>query len=277
LAKIDAQIGARRNEAAEKPGSSRSQRPTPFPAQCELTYIKTPSYRRVQITVTLRQAGVAAMKSETESFRALYEANHLRVRRLLARMAGPQEAEDLTQVVFAKAAAALPRFRGDAEASTWLYRIATNVASDWLRSRSAYEAKVTTKLGKPQDENESKSALTSGCTDAQTSPEQELIRKEMNDCIRAVIGQLPDNHRTVLLLGELGRMSDGEVARVLGISPGNAKVRLHRAREQLKHALTGRCDFYRNEDNEFACEPKPAACATSTRQSACSGAAKSDG
>ena len=79
---------------------------------------------------------------KTYLFRTLYEANCDRVRRLLGRMAGPQDAEDLPQIVFAKAAAALPQFRGEAQASTWLYRIAAHVASDWLRSRTAREAKL---------------------------------------------------------------------------------------------------------------------------------------
>jgi RNA polymerase sigma factor (sigma-70 family) len=87
-----------------------------------------------------------------DPFRALYEANHERVRRVLARIVGPQEAEDLTQTVFAKAAKALPSFRGDAETSTWLYRIAANVASDWLRGRPAHEARLTIRHPDSSDE-----------------------------------------------------------------------------------------------------------------------------
>ena len=86
------------------------------------------------------------MTSEPDRFRTLYDANHDRVHRLLGRIAGPLDAEDLTQIVFAKAATALPRFRGDALASTWLYRIAANVASDCLRGRAAREAKLTVRL-----------------------------------------------------------------------------------------------------------------------------------
>lgn len=92
------------------------------------------------------------MRTEPELFRTLYDANHDRVHRLLGRIVGPQEAEDLTQLVFAKATRALPQFRGDAQASTWLYRIAVNVASDWLRSRSAREAKLTVHLPEGLDE-----------------------------------------------------------------------------------------------------------------------------
>src|SRR5664279_2312139 len=97
--------------------------------------------------------------SEPDFFRTLYDANHDRVHRLLGRIVGPQEAEDLTQIVFAKATRALPQFRGDAQASTWLYRIAANVASDWLRSRSAREAKLTVHLPEiPDDETTQGSA-----------------------------------------------------------------------------------------------------------------------
>jgi len=216
------------------------------------------------------------IKNDADVFRALYDANHLRVRRLLARIAGPQEAEDLAQVVFAKAATALPDFRGDAQSATWLYRIAANVASDWLRSRPAREARVTIEFPEAWDEEAGKGAAGSACSNGQTLPEQQLIRNEMNECIRDVIGQLPENHRTVLMLGELGGLTDDDVAQALGISRGSAKVRLHRAREQLKQALTGRCDFYRNEDNELACEPKPGDCGSAAPQSGCSTAAKSD-
>lgn len=207
------------------------------------------------------------MRNEADPFRALYDANHQRVRRLLARIAGPQEADDLAQVVFAKAARALPRFRGDAQTSTWLYRIAANVASDWLRSRAAHEAKAAVNLTQAPDEEASQATATPVSLEHQASPEQELARKQMRECIRGVIGQLPQSQRSVLVLAELGGLSDDEVAGTLGISRGNAKVRLHRARVQLKRALQARCDFYRNEDNEFACEPKPAGSCAAQRPS----------
>ena len=103
--------------------------------------------------------------------------------------------------------------------------------------------------------------------DKRTSPEHELIRDEMGDCIRRVIGQLPDKHRTVLVLGELGGFSDEEISQILAISRGNAKVRLHRARKQLKKALEARCNFSRDEDNELVCDPKPSSSQASSKPS----------
>ena len=211
-------------------------------------------------TVTANMHTETANKSDL--FARLYGANHDRVHRLLGRIAGAQEAEDLTQIVFAKAAKALPKFRGDAQASTWLYRIAANVAADWLRSRPAREAQLTVHLPEALDGATGDACASVAVTDIQTSPEQRLVRKEMRDHIRREIGQLPEGNREALILGELGGLSDDEVAQTLGISLANAKVRLHRARAQLKKAIGARCDFYRTE---LSCAPNsPVCCAHDT-------------
>lgn len=197
-----------------------------------------------------------ASKTKADPFRALYEENHQRVRGLLKRMVGPQDAEDLAQTVFAKAATALPTFRGEAEASTWLYRIAVNVASDWLRSRSTHEANVL-------DEDRRVALTGSAAVDAPPSPEEELAHKDMHDCIRGEIGKLSDAYRNIFMLSALGGLSNEEIAQTLGISEGNARVRLHRARQEFKKIIEARCDFYRNE---LSCKPASPDC--------CSGANK---
>src|SRR6202142_376532 len=193
--------------------------------------------------------------SEPDRLRTLYDANHDRVHRLLGRIAGPLDTEDLTQIVFAKAATALPRFRGDALASTWLYRIAANVASDWLRGRAAREAKLTVHLPEGGETGQAHAAIA--VPDPQSSPEQPLVRKEMHDHIRREIGQLSAGNQEVLILGQLGGLTDEEVAQTLGISLANVKVRLHRARAQLKQAIGARCGFYRTE---LSCAPSSQAC-----------------
>jgi RNA polymerase sigma-70 factor, ECF subfamily len=200
------------------------------------------------------------VKNKADSFRTLYDANFQRVLRFLTRMVGPQEAEDLTQAVFAKVARSLPDFRGDAQTSTWLYRIAANAASDCLRSRSAHEAKVTVPL--PAAGADEVSGASSSYDD-QISPEQELARKEMHDCIRGEIGKLPDGQRTVLMLSALGGLTDEEIAQTLGIGQGNVKVRLHRARQEFKKMVEARCDFYQAE---LSCKPSTPDCCASSRR-----------
>jgi DNA-directed RNA polymerase specialized sigma24 family protein len=67
-------------------------------------------------------------------FQRVYEEFQPRIRRYLARLAGAAEAEDLTQETFLRVNHALEGFRGDAALATWIYRIATNVATDRLRT-----------------------------------------------------------------------------------------------------------------------------------------------
>jgi RNA polymerase sigma-70 factor (ECF subfamily) len=184
------------------------------------------------------------------AFRVIYDANERRVRGLLTRMVGRQDAEDLAQDVFTKAAKALPDFRGEAEASTWLYRIAANTAVDWLRSRPAHDAALTVPLPAAPNEESLVAAAAS-------SPDEQLARRDMHDCIRGEIAKLPDTYRDVLSLSMLGEMNDDEIADTLGISQGNAKVRLHRARQEFKKIIAARCDFYRNE---LSCKPSSPDC-----------------
>jgi RNA polymerase sigma-70 factor (ECF subfamily) len=197
-----------------------------------------------------------------DPFRTLYDTNQGKIRRMLTRVVGQQDADDLTQVVFAKAAKALPKFRGNADPSTWLYRIAANVASDWLRSRVAHEARLTVPL--PEASDEVKPTDVGAADDnSGASPEQQLSNKDMHQCIRREIGKLQETRRTVLMLSALDGQTDDEIARTLGISRDNVKVRLHRARQALKKIIEARCDFYRNE---LSCKPASPECCHPTQQ-----------
>ena len=76
----------------------------------------------------------AELDGATLDFPRVYDEFHTRIRRYLTRLGGPAEADDLTQETFARVSQGLPGFRGEAALSTWIYRIATNVASDRARS-----------------------------------------------------------------------------------------------------------------------------------------------
>jgi RNA polymerase sigma-70 factor (ECF subfamily) len=197
------------------------------------------------------------MTCTADPFRTLYDANHHRVRRMLVRLVGAHDADDVTQAVFAKAARALPGFRGDADPSTWLHRIAANAASDWLRSRAAHEAKLTLPLAAASDDDARAPAGAALEADRAPSPEQDIAARDTSACNRGEIAKLPDGHREVLMLSALGGLDDAEVAAILGITHGNAKVRLHRARQEFKKIIAARCDFYRNE---LSCKPASPTC-----------------
>ena len=186
-------------------------------------------------------------------FQTIYADFQPRILRYMGRMVGEREAEDLTQEIFVKVNRALAGFRGESSLSTWLYRIATNAALDRRRSPSF---RRSTLLRLVDDVSEAGAEAEPGGGEARAgerapSAEEQLIRKEMNECIRDFVEKLPDNYRTTLVLSELEGLKDGEIAEILGVSLETVKIRLHRARAKLKRELMLHCDAVWVEDNEF--------------------------
>jgi RNA polymerase sigma-70 factor (ECF subfamily) len=177
-------------------------------------------------------------------FDGIHDEFRPKITRYLSRLVGKDEAEDLVQEVFTRIDHALPDFRADSKVSTWVYRIATNAAFDRLRSRSSEQAAHARLHGEE--------AASTG----RPGVEQELARREMNDCVRQYIEALPPGYRAVVILSEDEGLTNPEIAEALGISLDTVKIRLHRARRRLKKALGTGCSFYRDERNEFACAPK---------------------
>lgn len=187
---------------------------------------------------------------ETE-FRKIYDSFQPKILRYLTRMVGEFEAKDLTQEVFIKISKAMKTFRNESSLSTWIYRIATNTALDRLRSLD-YKSTVNEA---PAMETEDLNLWTG----KRTLPlDQQLIRKEMNECIRGLVEKLPEDYKTVLVLGEFEGLRNSEISQILGITIENVKIRLHRARAKMKKELEGHCNFYRDERNELSCDKKPA-------------------
>jgi RNA polymerase sigma-70 factor, ECF subfamily len=78
----------------------------------------------------------------------------------------------------------------------------------------------------------------------------------MNSCIRNFIENLQENYRTVVILSELEGLKNKEIAEILNVSLDTVKIRLHRARTQLRKKLESNCNFYRDEQNELSCDLK---------------------
>jgi RNA polymerase sigma-70 factor (ECF subfamily) len=195
------------------------------------------------------------MKKGDLGFDSVYNEFHSKIGRYLERMVGKNEAEDLTQEVFMKVNKGLKGFEGKSSLSTWIYRLATNAALDKLHSRPFRENKQKISLSSNEDETEAKDKDI--CTqEKELSAEREAIRTEMNECIREFVDKLPENYRTVIILSELKELKNQEIAEILGISLDTVKIRLHRARERLKKEFEAGCTFYRDEDNELACDRK---------------------
>lgn len=193
-----------------------------------------------------------AMNSNDQQFQQIYEEFHTRIFRYLARMVGEGAAEDLAQDVFVKVGLSLESFRGDSHLNTWIYRIATNTAIDWLRRASSRREQGRDFLSDTEADDEDTGCLRTSAIES----EDRVIRQEMNGCIRAVIDTLPQNYRSVIILSELEGLQDIEIAEVLAISLQAAKIRLHRARARLRKELEKTCVLYHDERNELACDRK---------------------
>jgi RNA polymerase sigma-70 factor (ECF subfamily) len=192
-------------------------------------------------------------ESKTE-FQDIYDAFNERIRRYLARLIGAADSEDLVQEVFLKVHAALGNFRGDSSLSTWIYRIATNAAMDHLRKSPPLRPEPAG--GEASDDEIGPGEEEHGA-ERVPSLDTQVIRKEMNECIRGIVDGLPENYRAVLVLSDIEGFANKEIADVLGLSMETVKIRLHRARTRLKEELKHHCNFYRDDRNELACDRKP--------------------
>ena len=184
-------------------------------------------------------------------FQNIYTTFNEKIRRYLARLVGETEADDLTQEVFIKVSRGLKDFRGESKFSTWIFRIATNTALDYRRNRS----QTTPEILSIDTEREEEPIHLRG---EASYIDQELIRQEMKACIRNVINKLPEDYRTVIVLGEMEELNNHEIAEILQVSLDTVKIRLHRARTKLKKELENLCCFYRDERNVLSCDLKSA-------------------
>jgi RNA polymerase sigma-70 factor (ECF subfamily) len=157
------------------------------------------------------------------------------------------EAEDLAQETFIRVHERLETFRGESSLRTWIYRIATNVAIDHFRSSAARQETASQSFEEEFDGEQ-------GDTTAR-SPEHQVAKSEMSDCVQGHIQQLPLSYRTVLLLHDVQGLRTRDIADVLDCSVDTVKIRIHRARNRLRESLAAGCDLDHDERNVLVCEP----------------------
>jgi len=153
------------------------------------------------------------------------------VRRLLL---NEEDARDAVQEAFLSAVRSLDDFRGEAQLSSWLHRIAINAALIKLRARRRVREQPIEELlpgFRPDGEHlEPIHPWAEPC-------EANLERQELQDLVRAAIARLPEDYRVILSLRDLEGLDTKETAHLLGISVGAVKTRLHRARQALRTLL----------------------------------------
>ncbi len=180
-----------------------------------------------------------AAKGDQDAFAQLLELHQGKVYGLTLRLTGSAEdAMELTQETFFNAWRGLPNFHAESKFSTWLYRLATNAAIDFLRREKRRQAVTTVSISPDDDE-----APALDIPDRRFTPQDELERQELRQAIQRGMAQLSDEHRQVLTLREFSGLSYAEIAQVLGIEEGTVKSRIARARLALRKILLADGNF----------------------------------
>lgn len=174
---------------------------------------------------TLRRA----QKGDAQAFEQLVTPNEQMLWRVCWHYTHHQEdAADCLQETMLKAWRAIKTYRGECSLSSWLYRIAATVCLDFLRRQKRLPA--TESADEMAEE---------GFTPADDSPtpDEAVIRAESADNIRAAIGSLPGDMRTVIILYALQGLGYEEIAAATQTSIGTVKSRINRARQKIAKFL----------------------------------------
>ena len=155
------------------------------------------------------------------------------------------EAADLTQATFLRAYRARDSLRDPDAALPWLYSVATHVCLDRLRQRTR-QARARSDVD-PEAVSPPDPAPSAGLLAEQA---------DMSTCVEAYVSELSDGYRAVLLMHDVKGLSAREIGELLGDSTGSVKIRLHRARKQLRAALEAGCEFTQDERGTLVCDPK---------------------
>lgn len=175
-----------------------------------------------------------AREGDTDAFRVLVEHYSRPVFRLAFRMTGNEaDAEDVVQEAFLRAYRGLGKFDGRSQFSTWLYRIATNVALDHLRKRKRHEdAREPVRAA---DSDALHPAEMLPATDP--SPDRLVLSVEMRERVEVALSRLAPRERAAFVLRHFEGMSIAEIGRALNLRSSATKNNIFRAVQKLRREL----------------------------------------
>jgi RNA polymerase sigma-70 factor, ECF subfamily len=179
-----------------------------------------PGGRQDEVTLIER-----CRRGELGAFEELYRTHAGRLYSVALRLLGnPADAEDLLQEIFLAAHRKLDTFRGESALGTWLYRLATNLCLDHLRSRSGRSRQLTDSI----DDEPGLFDVGSSTLAEQTVTKMDLER---------ALARLPEGCRAAFVLHDIEGLEHREVAEVLGVAEGTSKSQVHKARLKLRGML----------------------------------------
>lgn len=168
----------------------------------------------------------AAKGGDRSAFDELVRSTYVDTYTLAYRLTGDEEdARDVVQEAYLRAYRGIDRFRGDAQFSTWMYRITANCSATHLGRRGRHR----------HDELDE---ATAGADDhPDRDPELQVAADDLRARLRTALDGLPPKLRAVVVLRDIYDLPHESIAAELGISESAAKVRLHRARSKLRDQL----------------------------------------
>ena len=142
-------------------------------------------------------------------------------------------AEDLAQEVFLRVYRSRQTYEASAKFTTWLYRIATNLAVNHARDTRHERPEVTVSLDEPDEET----GTTLDVADGAVTAEESLVRRERTLAIRAKVEALPERQKLAVIMHKYQQMDYRQIAEVLKLSESATKSLLFRAYETLREQL----------------------------------------
>jgi len=188
--------------------------------------IETPSRQDPDLSLVQ-----ACLQGDSHSFKKLYQRHHHKVRSTLFQLCGSDGLDDLVQDVFLRAWKGLSKFRQSAQFSTWLYRIAINVASDHRKALAKMRSRSV------NVEDEQLANLADDAISREGYSQAGLNQMHYQDLMQRGLAKLSDDHRAVLVLHDLEEIPQKDIAEILAIPVGTVKSRLFHARSAIKKFL----------------------------------------
>jgi len=146
-------------------------------------------------------------------------------------------AADLSQETFIRVYQNIGRYSNLYQFSTWIYRIATNLAIDEMRYRKRRGQVFYKNIWGNKKSADQKGEPEFELKDVRRGPRDEVLRKASGQILGDAIRSLPQKYRVAFIMKEVQELPYEEIAKVLNTSPGTIKSRLHRARELLQRKL----------------------------------------
>ncbi len=177
---------------------------------------------------------LAVAQGDEAGYTYLVGKYHRQIIHFLFRMVRNESvAEELAQEVFLRVYRSRESYRAEAKFSTWLYRIATNLAVNHARDTKSERTAQTLELDKPDEESGSRPEVA----DSEANVEQRMLREERMAAIRAEIAALPERQRLAVLMHKYQEMDYRQIGEVLKLSESATKSLLFRAYQTLRERL----------------------------------------